>query len=122
MWVESTQQNRQMQQIRKINNTEKAILEYLVKKGSFQLPNEWNQNLFVQQMDDGGMGSFLIFKNTFDTGVKRNFGKQVSDFEFVDDDGVLVLVSLNTDEQNQLYEVDVWKTNYAPVINLKVPI
>lgn len=111
-----------MQQIRKINNTEKAILEYLVKQGSLQFPNEWNQNLFVQQMDDGGMGSFLIFQNAFDTGVKRKFGKQVSDFEFVDDDGVLVLVSLNTDEQDQLYEVDVWKTNYAPVINLKVPI
>jgi len=110
-----------MQPIRKINNTEKAILEYLVKLGSLQLPHHWSENLFVQQMDDGGMGSFLIFQDKANAEDKRKFGKQVSEFEFLDDDSIPVLVSLNLDEQNNLLEVDVWKSDYKPVINLKVP-
>jgi len=110
-----------MQPIRKINNTEKAILEYLVKQSSLQLPNEWNQNLFVQPMDDGGMGSFLIYQNESEVVTQRNFGKQVSEFEFVDDDGVLVLVTLYVDEESKLLEVDVWKTDYNPVINFRIP-
>lgn len=117
MWVEY------MQPIRKINNTEKAILEYLVKLGSelLQLPNDWNQNLFVQQLDDGGMGSFLIFQDASHGGVKRKFGKQISEFEILDADGVPVLISLYVDQQNNLLEVDVWKVDYSPVKNLKVP-
>lgn len=110
-----------MEPIRKINNTEKQILEHLVKKGSLHLPNGWAQNLFVQKLQDGGMGSFLIFQDESEIGVKRKFGKQLSEFEFVDDDGVLVLVSLNVDEHNKPFEVDVWKTDYKPVINLKAP-
>ena len=111
-----------MQPIRKINATERSILEHLIKKSSLQLPNEWYQNLSVQPMDDGGMGSFLIFQDASEIGAKRKFGKQVSEFEFVDDDGVLVLVSLNIDSQNQPFEVDVWKTDYSPVLNFKVPV
>jgi len=110
-----------MEQIRIINSTEKAVLEFLVTQGSLHLPNGWNQNLLVQQMNDGGMGSFLIFQDASDIGSTRKFGKQVSEFEFIDDDGVVVLVSLNVDDQNKLFEVDVWKTDYTPVINLIIP-
>jgi hypothetical protein len=110
-----------MQPIRKINTTEQLILAYLVKKGSLQLQNGWLQNVFVQQMEDGGMGSFLIFQDASEIGDKRIFGKQVSEFEFVDDDGILVIVSLNMDQYDKLFEVDVWKTDYKPVITFKVP-
>lgn len=111
-----------MQPIRKINKTEKAMLEYLINQASLQLPDEWYLNLLVQQMEDGGMGSFLIFQDASDIGAKRKFGKQVSEFEFVDDDGVLVLVSLNVDDQNKPFEVDIWKTDYNPVLNIKIPV
>lgn len=90
-----------MQPTRKINNTEKTVVKYLVKKASLVLPEGWDENLFVQQIEDGGMGSFLILQGDSDD-FKRKFGKQVSEFEFVDDDGVLVLVSLNLDDQNKL--------------------
>src|SRR5436305_15315945 len=104
-----------MQPIRKINESEKAMLKYLIKQASLQLPDEWYQNLLVQKMDDGGMGSFSIFENEDDIGTKRKFGKQVSEYEYVDDDGVLVLVSLYLDEQNKPFEVDVWKVDYNSV-------
>ena len=107
--------------VRKMNNTEQMLLEYLVREASLKLPEGWNENLFVQGMDDGGMGSFLIFQDASDLGLKRIFGKQVSDYQFVDDDGITVLVSLYLDKQNKLFEVDIWKTDYNPVITLKVP-
>jgi len=110
-----------MQPIRKINKTEKAILEYLIKQASLQMPDKWCQNLLIQPMDDGGMGSFLIFQDASDVGVKKKFGKQISEFEFVDGDGVLVLVSLNVDDENKPFEVDVWKTDYSPVLSIKIP-
>ena len=77
--------------------------------------------LFVQKMDDGEMGSFLIFQNQSDIQAKREFGKQASEYQFVDDDGIPVLVTLNLDRQYRLFEVDVWKINYKPLINFKVP-
>lgn len=110
-----------MKPIRKINKTEIGVLEYLMKKASIQLRNDWSNNLFIQQLDDGGMGGFLIFESKDGTDAKRKFGKQVSEFEFTDDDGVLVLVSLNVDQNNQPFEVDIWKTNFDPVIKLKIP-
>ena len=100
---------------------EKAALEYLVKQASLQLPNDWAENLFVQKMDDGGMGSFLIFKNQSDVETKRRFGRQASEYQFTDDDVIPVLVTLNLDQQDKLFEVDIWKTNYKPVISFKIP-
>jgi hypothetical protein len=110
-----------MQPIRKINKREKVILKYLIKQASLQLPEEWYTNILVQQMADGEMGSFLIFQDASDIGLKRKFRKQISEFEFVDDDGVRVLVSLNIDDQNKPFEVDVWKTDYNPVLNIRIP-
>jgi hypothetical protein len=110
-----------MESIRKIENIEKAALEYLVKQASLQLPNGWSENLYVQKMDDGGMGSFLIFQNQSDVEEKRKFGRQASEYQFTDDDGIPVLVTLNLDQQDKLFEVDIWKTNYKPVINFKIP-
>jgi hypothetical protein len=110
-----------MESIRKINSIEKATLDFLVKQASLQLPYNWDENLFVQRMNDGGMGSFLIFQNRSDFGIERKFGNQASEYQFNDDDGIAVLVTLNLDDQNKLFEVDVWKANYTPVINFKVP-
>lgn len=110
-----------MESTKKINAIEKAILECLIRLGSMQLLRGWDRNLLVQKMDDGGMGSFLIFQEPSDFGETRKFGKQVSEFEFIDDDGIPVLVSLNVDDKNRLFEVDIWKADYKPVINFKLP-
>jgi hypothetical protein len=109
------------QQIRNINQIEKQIVNYLVGKADIDFPDERYEKMLVRKMDDGGMGSFSIFPEASDVGVKRKFGKEASEFEFVDDDGVLVIVSLYLDEEGKLLEVDVWKTNFNPVINFKIP-
>ncbi len=110
-----------MESIRKINDIEIVILNYLIANSSIQLPKEFNDNFFVQKMNDGGMGSFSIFPDVTDILISRKFGKQISEFEFIDDDGVTVIISLSVDEKNKPFEIDIWKTDYTPVINLKIP-
>lgn len=108
-----------MQQNRLINENEKIIVEYLAKLANYPLST--SSGLFVMSMNDGGMGSFTIFQNETETRENRKFGKQISEYEFIDDDNIPVLVSLNVDENNNLFEVDIWKADYNPVINLKLP-
>jgi hypothetical protein len=110
-----------MELIKEISSTQKAALEYLVTKASLELPNDWNSTLFVKQMGDGGMGSFMIFQNRAEFNLVRKFGRQASEYQFNDVDGIPVLVTLNVDVENRLLEVDIWKANYTPVINFKIP-
>lgn len=48
----------------------------------------------------------------------RTFGKQVSEFQFTDTDGVEVLASLNVDSDGNLFELDIWKTDFGKLITL----
>ena len=66
-------------------------------------------------MDDGEMGSLYLFpKGEITEG--RVFGEQVSDFQFTDLDGIEVIASLNIDENGELFELDIWKTDFSKLI------
>ncbi|MFM7856151.1 MAG: DUF6984 family protein [Pseudanabaena sp.] len=68
---------------------------------------------FVENMDDGGMGSLLFISCTDDS--NRKLGKTLAEAEFLDEDQVPVCVQLNLDNHNQLFELDIWKVDYSPV-------
>ncbi len=72
-------------------------------------------DLLVVNMNDGGMGSLLLVQKGTEA-VARSFGKQVVLAEFLDSDGVLVSVAINLDSQGRLYELDMWKVNFAPLL------
>ena len=110
-----------MQSIRKIGANEIEIIEYFIKIGCLKLASSWSQTALIQLIDDGGMGSFKIFENDSEIKNDRKFGKQIAEYNFVDDDNVVVIVSLNLDQSNKLFEVDIWKTDYSPVIKIKFP-
>ena len=70
-------------------------------------------NLEVRQvtdMQDGGMGSIRFL--SADRSI-RKFGKQIAATEYIDEDGVLVSITINTDNQGDLFEVDFWKTDFS---------
>ena len=50
------------------------------------------------------------------------FGGEVSRLQFRDKDGVLVSASLNVDQNGALFEVDIWKVDFSPVIELSEEI
>lgn len=68
-------------------------------------------------MDDGGMGSLLLLPHGF-VDKKRLFGGAISKYEFIDADGVEVLVALNLDQDGELFEIDSWKVDFSPLIRL----
>ncbi len=67
-------------------------------------------------MYDGGMGSLRLFPSGA-SGSSR-FGRQVAQVEFKDKDGAIVSATLNVDEQGALFELDVWKTNFEPILEI----
>lgn len=61
-------------------------------------------------MSDGGMGSvkFIIPDG-------RSLGMTLVEADYLDEDGVLVSIAVNADDQGGLYEVDFWKTDFSPL-------
>ena len=95
---------------------EENLLELLVKKALISLPLNWKESLLVCSMNDGKMGSLYLFPNGI-VNTERLLGEQVSEYQFIDADGIEVIASLNLDDTGELFELDIWKTDFSPLIN-----
>ena len=105
-----------MQLNRRPTIQEEWLLELLVEKSSIVIPKDWKSGLLVRPMDDGAMGSLYLFPQG-QVVEGRVFGEQVSDFQFTDTDGIEVLASLNVDNEGNLFELDIWKTDFGKLIS-----
>lgn len=63
------------------------------------------------------MGSLRLVSNDhfYD---ERRMGSQYSEIKFKDADGVDVIASLNLDEQQLPFELDIWKTDFKSLISI----
>jgi hypothetical protein len=106
---------------RSVSQEEKGVLSALLhlKADTLHFIDALD-NLLVQEMSDGGMGSLLLIPEGMETS-NRSFGKQIVAGEFTDSDGVPVSVTINTDGDSRLYELDVWKVNFAPLFHWPDP-
>lgn len=50
-----------------------------------------------------------------------SFGKAFAEAQYLDSDGVLVSIALNTDINGQLFELDFWKVDFSPLIRYPRP-
>jgi hypothetical protein len=73
-------------------------------------------DLKVREMPDGGMGS-LYFVSHAKAPEQRRSGRRTAELQ-LDYGGVPVLVSLNVDQDGDLFEMDVWKADLTPVTRL----
>ncbi|WP_145925283.1 DUF6984 family protein [Bordetella sp. H567] len=76
----------------------------------------WAESLtraFVEEMEDGGMGSLRIVWPGEHT--ERHFGWIVAEQTFLDSDGVEISVAVNVDKQGDLFELDMWKVDFSPL-------
>lgn len=64
----------------------------------------------VRDMDDGGMGSLK-----FEGGEHRSLGSCLVEAKYLDRDGVPVSIALNSDANGLLYELDIWRVDFAPL-------
>ena len=74
------------------------------------VPKNWLDSLKVFPFEDGGMGSYYFLESSY-TSI-------ASDVLFKDQDGIVVLATLYVNAENEPCEVDVWKMNYTPLVQI----
>ena len=67
---------------RKATKAELLLISFLVKKANLILNDNWQEDLTVSPMDDGGMGSLILDLDS-DTDAKRTMGSQASERTFI---------------------------------------
>jgi hypothetical protein len=70
------------------------------------------QSALVEDMDDGGMGSIRFLPSADQ--VSRT-AHAIAQGEYIDEDGVLVSIAINADQNGRLFEVDFWKVDFSPL-------
>ena len=66
----------------------------------------------VEDMNDGGMGSIRFLSS--EDQISRT-AQVIAQGEYVDEDGVVVSVVVNADQNGELFEVDFWKVDFSPL-------
>lgn len=61
---------------RRATSSELLLISFLVEKANLHLNDNWQENLIVTPMDDGGMGS-LVLNLGDDCVFRRNVGQVV---------------------------------------------
>jgi hypothetical protein len=101
---------------RPLRADERALVSYLwsFEASEREVPPE----MLVTEMDDGGMGSLSFVSAR----PNRSLGKNLGVCSFPDTDGVLVEAALLLDREGDLFQLDLWKVNFAPLIRIPDPI
>lgn len=103
--------------MRLMNKLELDFLANMLKSSSFfQIDLKNLPCLQVEDANDGGMGGLVFLSKNKD----RHLGEDISQCEFDDQDGVKVIVTLSVDNFGDLYELDVWKTDFSKLISFPV--
>jgi hypothetical protein len=109
--------------LRSLTNKEWALVRRLLEQDAgassklLSHADSWE----VQEMADGGMGS-LYFVRPGTNSHDRHFGRRIAELQFDDVDGARVIASLNVDKDGYLFELDVWRTDFKPIIRLDPPL
>jgi len=98
--------------MRELTSTELQLVRFLLSGKS----DARSVSEPVQEMNDGGMGSLL-----FNGPSGRRYGSTLAEAEFHDADGTVVLVALNLDTNGELFELDIWKVDFSPLIRIPSP-
>ncbi|HUQ66122.1 MAG TPA: hypothetical protein VM101_08205 [Flavitalea sp.] len=97
--------------LRDLTNDEQRLIRHLISLANNKNLEHQLEKLKVKEMNDSGMGSLLLFP-AGKVVPNRDYGQTVSEVEFHDADKAVVLASLNVDENGDLFELDIWKTNF----------
>ncbi|MEM5329391.1 hypothetical protein VSR34_22765 [Paraburkholderia sp. JHI2823] len=99
--------------VRSLKDDEKALLIALIvgKPQGAQLLGSL-VSARVEEMNDGGMGSLRFCASDE---RPRRLGMQLVEKEFIDSDGIPIMVAINLDEHGDLYELDIWKVDFSPL-------
>lgn len=102
--------------LRKPTDNELQFIAFMVREGNGNADAPDLETLMVVPMDDGGMGSLLLYPSGSIL-AGRQFGRTLFEVEFKDADRVPVVASLNLDQHGELFELDIWKVTFDPLVS-----
>lgn len=99
---------------RKLKDKEKELISRMLEISGrlSEYPSQFLSCILVEESDDGGMGSLQFLDKTQ---KYRKLGSSVCNAEFLDEDGVVVSAVLNFDQNNKIFELDIWKVDFSPL-------
>jgi hypothetical protein len=103
--------------VRKPSAAESRLIRALLERApgwSTSTVEDAVSRLGVESMNDGCMGSLRLWPDGAN-GTAAAFGRRLAECQFIDEDGVTVIASLNIDSRDQLFELDVWKVDFSPL-------
>lgn len=104
--------------LRKPNPQELRLIEALFRVWKIRNPSAPERtDLSVEPMNDGGMGSLRLAASQNDQSSRR-LESVASELSFHDADGTLVTATLNLDQDGLPFELDIWKTDFSPLIRV----
>lgn len=96
--------------MRPLQSFEKPLILFLLGRANIVIELD---RIEVMPMNDGGMGSLKFCTSH---GENRRFGKVVSECKFWDADDKEVSAALNLDQDGKLFELDVFKSDFSPLL------
>jgi hypothetical protein len=70
----------------------------------------------VADLADGGMGSIRFVADH-----ARTLGRCAAEAKYLDGDGTVVSIVLNLDAAGDLFELDIWKVDFTPLLKYPTP-
>lgn len=104
------------QTYRKLKTEEVRLIEYLAKIGSYKLGSNWDKEFRAASMNDGKMGGLRLIRGEFLE--ERKFRRCIAERNFKDLDGVVCVIALNVDSKNDLFELEIWKTDFTALLEM----
>ena len=94
---------------------ERRLLLELARIAHIDDPESWLGALEVREMKDSGMGSLELAAAARSGAHSGGVVISKASVQFVDEDGVQVVATLNATEDGVPFELDVWKTDFSPL-------
>lgn len=97
--------------------SEALLLRELAEIAGIEKAEAWIGTARLRDLRDGGMGSFEL---AADPSLEVSRGKVLrkAAVQFTDADGVEVIASLNARADGVPIEVDIWKTDFSPLVRI----
>jgi hypothetical protein len=99
--------------VRTLKQEELELLTALLSRVPMAERPHPGEHILAVDLKDGGMGSIRIV--TERDNPARRMGRELVSANYVDEDGVLVSISLNLDEDGKPFEIDMWKVDFSPL-------
>jgi len=103
-----------MNEKRKIRAAEKELILFLLKQLTLT-PEEYPIKEDVIEYEGGVMGSISMGENADD------YAGDLIQVEYIDSDNIPVVITLTKDKNNQLLDLDFWKTDFSKLITYPKP-